>query len=93
MFSGGGGGRLSFPPANFGMNSNLHAGPSNGGDIKQPQHHQHMTGQNFGPDFLPPPMGTSYADMHQRLIGYPGPGVMNRMSGPPPNQTGGLLGK
>lgn len=84
---GGGGGRLSFPPGNYGMGSALHSGPVNGGDMKQ-QHH-HLPGQNFGPDY-PPPIGTPYGDM-QRLMGYPGPGVMNRMSGPPPTQPG-LLG-
>ena len=83
---GGGGGRLSFPPGNYGLNSAMHG--VNGGEMKQ-QHQQHMPGQNFGPDY-PPPIGTPYGDM-QRLMGYPGPGVGNRMSGPPPTQPG-LLG-
>ena len=84
----GGAGRLSFPPANYGMNSGMHGGPTNGGDMKQPPHH--MPGRNFGPDY-PPPIGTPYGDM-QRMMSYPGPGAMNRMSGPPPNQPG-LLGR
>jgi len=86
----GGGGRLSYPPAGFG----IHGGPvNNGPEMKQ---HNHMPGQNFGPDY-PPPIGTPFGaggDMH-RLMGYPAPGMAgmgNRMSGPPPSQPQGLLG-
>merc|ERR1712071_622028 len=45
-----------------------------------------MAVQNFGPDY-PPPIGTPFnSDIH-RMMGY-GPGVANRMSGPPPTQPG-----
>lgn len=80
----GGGNRISFPPAGYGL------GSANGGDMK----HQHMPNQNFGTDYPPPigtPFGASANDLH-RMMGYPGPGVANRMSGPPPStQTGGGL--
>jgi hypothetical protein len=83
----GGGNRISFPPAGYGL------GSANGGDMKQ---HQHMPNQNFGTDYPPPigtPFGSSANELH-RMMGYPGPGVANRMSGPPPSTqtSGGLLG-
>lgn len=79
------GNRISFPPSGYGL------GSANGGDMKQ---HQHMPSQTFGTDYPPPigtPFGASASDLH-RMMGYPGPGVANRMSGPPPStQTGGGL--
>ena len=77
----GSGSRISFPPA-FGI------GAANGNDLKLPN-------PAFGTDF-PPPMGTPFgatSDLH-RIIGFPGPGVANRMTGPPPptQPSSGLLG-
>ena len=85
----GGGSRISYPPAGYGIVS------ANGGDMKQ---HQHMgPNQGFATEYNMPQIGTPFgtAGDFPRMMGYPGSGVANRMSGPPPNtQTGGgLLGK
>ena len=81
----GSGNRISYPPA-FGI------GTANGSDMKQ-----HLPNPGFGTDF-PPPMSTPFgapSDLHHRIIGFAGPGVANRMTGPPPStQPGsGLLGR